>query len=268
MYSIEFWKEFNTRPELSSNVVNRVVTNNFVYQITNTDNPLLNKVLYIQDGNLDDIFKELNEIFKDKANGFEVGVRQTDHPDLHNYLLNHGYKKTVVSENRVLKLTEKTIKELQLGCNNKYVLKELSIEDLASDEIFELLLSCFPELIKTKEQHDSMYEIMFDKADGMGSTLKNYALYDQNIPVAFGSLFDIGKFNDYHLAMLSGAGTHPSYRKQGLYTTMLYHRCREALQNGVNALFIQADIETSSPIVAKYGFQLVEVITEYQPVKV
>lgn len=56
---------------------------------------------------------------------------------------------------------------------------------------------------------------------------------------------------------LWGAGTHPDYRKRGLYGSLVIARCTEGFRLGTRYVVVTARESTSTPILVKAGFQRV-----------
>jgi GNAT superfamily N-acetyltransferase len=79
-----------------------------------------------------------------------------------------------------------------------------------------------------------------------------YLAFEQGIvePIAFGSLYFLP---DQPVAMLSGAGTRPAYRRRGIYSQLIAHRLRQARASGAAASVIQAAHE-SAEACRKLGF--------------
>jgi GNAT superfamily N-acetyltransferase len=59
------------------------------------------------------------------------------------------------------------------------------------------------------------------------------------------------------IAYLRNAFTLPSYRGRGVYTTMIAARLKLAKEAGCTAAVVQAQIQSSSPILRKRGFERV-----------
>jgi GNAT superfamily N-acetyltransferase len=79
-----------------------------------------------------------------------------------------------------------------------------------------------------------------------------YAAYDRDIVVSAAWIY-FHPGTDF--ASLWGGSTLPEYRQQGLYTSLLAVRAREAQQRGYRFLTVDAS-PMSRPILEKHGFQL------------
>ncbi len=262
MHSPDFWKAFHSKPDLSTDTTKIVETLQYTYQISQGEGTAVNRVGYIT-GQPEKVFAELQRIYAGK--GFAVSVRDTDHPDLVAYLTDHDYSLSKTIDLRILEVTPEAIP--QFFGQNRYQGKEIDREGMLTTPIYNLMHMCFPQFTPDFDSHKAINDTMYEMAEASGSQLFNYALFDGEVAVAFGSFFDLGNFRGKRIAQLSGAATHPNYRKQGLYTSMLALRCQMALDKGIDVLYVHADQETSSPILAKYGFTVVETIKEYLPRK-
>ena len=66
-----------------------------------------------------------------------------------------------------------------------------------------------------------------------------------------------------HFATLFAGSTIPSYRNQGLYTSLLATRIQEIRKRGYHFAVVEAG-EMSKPIVAKHGFQHLTTVYDYE----
>jgi len=65
------------------------------------------------------------------------------------------------------------------------------------------------------------------------------------------------------IVVLQGAGTLPEQRGQGMYSTMVARRLKDARDRGMEAAVIQANRNTSAPIAEKLGFREILPLTLY-----
>lgn len=71
-------------------------------------------------------------------------------------------------------------------------------------------------------------------------------------------------YPDQPIALLCGGATIPEFRGRGVYRSILAHRLSDIRRDGFEAVIIQADQETSSPICVRNGF---EKVCEFQVYK-
>ena len=89
--------------------------------------------------------------------------------------------------------------------------------------------------------------------------LSVYAAYHFDIPVSVAwTYFPQGRF-----ATLFGGSTLPAHRQRGYYTALLAHRLHEIRVRGYAFAVVEAG-EMSRPIVARYGFQQVSTVWDYE----
>jgi hypothetical protein len=89
--------------------------------------------------------------------------------------------------------------------------------------------------------------------------LSVYAAYVDDQPAAIAWTY----FPRGHFATLFAGSTVPEYRKQGLYTSLLAIRLREIQERGYPFAVVEAGA-MSKPIVAKYGFQHLTTVYDYE----
>lgn len=92
--------------------------------------------------------------------------------------------------------------------------------------------------------------------ESLGAQSKIYLAYapDQDEPVAFSaSIFD----DDKSVVVLGGAATVKEYRGKGIYSTMVAKRLEDAQVWGATSAIIQAVKQTSAPICAQMGFEII-----------
>ncbi len=92
---------------------------------------------------------------------------------------------------------------------------------------------------------------MLLKAIEEGDSLtRGYLSYCDGVPVGFGRLqLDA----DSGIAGCYGGGTHPDFRGQGVYKSLVAERAREARDAGAEYLLVDA-LPTSRPILERLGF--------------
>ncbi|MEI5908876.1 GNAT family N-acetyltransferase [Bacillus spongiae] len=78
------------------------------------------------------------------------------------------------------------------------------------------------------------------------------AYNNEGIPVGYGA-YRVS--SDLQSIYFTGSGVHPSYRKQGVYNSLVYYRLNKAFHAGVKYATCQARIGHSSPILQKLGFK-------------
>ncbi len=89
--------------------------------------------------------------------------------------------------------------------------------------------------------------------------LSVYAAYVENQPVSIAwTYFPSGQF-----ATLFAGSTLPAFRKQGLYTSLLATRIQEIRRRGYPFAVVETGA-MSRPIVAKYGFQHLTTVYDYE----
>jgi GNAT superfamily N-acetyltransferase len=89
--------------------------------------------------------------------------------------------------------------------------------------------------------------------------LSVYAAYVDDQPAAVAWTY----FPRGHFATLFAGSTVPEYRKQGLYTSLLATQLREIRERGYPFAVVEAGA-MSKPIVAKYGFQRLTTVYDYE----
>ncbi len=88
--------------------------------------------------------------------------------------------------------------------------------------------------------------------------LSLYAVYMDDQPVSMGWIDFVGDFGG-----LWGGGTHPAYRKRGVYSALVAARAQEAITRGMAYLYIEAS-PMSRAVLEKRGFRLLAYTTPYQ----
>ena len=240
----------------------------FIAIITAQDNPHSNLVRNIHGEDLHHVFEQLDKIYADKKQGYSITVRKTDNPLLREEIIKRGYTYEMSYDYMVLDLTQQSIQELEKRIKpSKYIYVIIKPEMSESRIIYQLVDNCFPGFY-----HD--YQDYLDSEKG--STI---ALNDQNRksltivacedskPIAFSKLTYNILFEDYHVGYLAGAGTQEDHRHQNIYTSMIYHRAKTAFNLGVDCLTVEANSATSAPILARYGFKIVEHVEVFLPPK-
>ena len=89
--------------------------------------------------------------------------------------------------------------------------------------------------------------------------LSVYAAYVENQPAAIAWTY----FPRGHFATLFAGSTIAEYRKQGLYTSLMATRLQEIRARGYPFAVVEAGA-MSKPIVAKYGFQHLTTVYDYE----
>jgi hypothetical protein len=89
--------------------------------------------------------------------------------------------------------------------------------------------------------------------------LSVYAAYVDNLPASIAWTY----FPHGHFATLFAGSTIAEYRKQGLYTTLLSTRLKEIRERGYRYAVVETGA-MSKPIVAKYGFQHLTTVYDFE----
>jgi ribosomal protein S18 acetylase RimI-like enzyme len=89
-----------------------------------------------------------------------------------------------------------------------------------------------------------------------------YAAYVDGIPACYGRIEFSPVGNPF--ASIWGGATLPQYRKRGLYTGLVAARIQEAQQRGYRYIVIDADPQTSMPILQKLGFITIAYTTGFE----
>lgn len=79
-----------------------------------------------------------------------------------------------------------------------------------------------------------------------------YVAYIKNVPVSIGRLCFDEEQPDF--AGFFGGSTLPEYRRQGIYTALVFARIQEAIDKGYRYGYVDA-LPTSEPILKKMGFE-------------
>lgn len=86
--------------------------------------------------------------------------------------------------------------------------------------------------------------------------------YADGMPVCYGRVEFSPPGNPF--ASIWGGATLPAYRNQGFYTALVASRLQEAQRRACRYLVIDADPQTSMPILEKLGFVTIAYATGYQ----
>lgn len=120
---------------------------------------------------------------------------------------------------------------------------------------------------------DKVHQIVWeDEADAVSQrftpviekypeSMSMYVAYVDNLPVSYGRVeFPSGE-NPF--ASIWGGSTLPDYRKRGIYSALVAARLQEARARGRHYLTVDADPNTSMPILHKLSFQTIAYSTPY-----
>ena len=72
------------------------------------------------------------------------------------------------------------------------------------------------------------------------------------------------KHNLPDIGILSGALTDTEYRKNGIYSSLLFERIQYAKKIGLHYLVVDAYRSTSAPILEKYDFKIFDEYHHYR----
>lgn len=197
----------------------------------------------------DRMVKVVLEKFK-AINRTLVGWFNSQHTTPSNFveiLESNGFKK----HTEILGLVRPISDPLEIEMNNKFTFKEYSLNEKKkfSSETNKMIEKSYG----MPEGAAGMFSSMIESASKF-VIYNSYIAYDNenNKPVAFGGL---SRIKGTTIGLLSGSGTLPDYRKQGIYSSMLKCRYEKAKKEGLEYLIIQGKAETSAPIALKNGFK-------------
>ena len=177
--------------------------------------------------------------FSNLQQDFEWKVFEHDHPkNLKESLVNLGF---IAEEPEAFLVLDLGNIPTELKANETVDVKQLkSLEDLKDYEKVSTA-------IWGKEHQDSLRKEFIEHPEKVSL----YVAYIKNEPVSISRLcFDDEQPN---FAGFFGGSTLPQYRGQGIYTSLVFARIKEAINKGYQYGYVDA-LPTSEPILKKLGF--------------
>jgi GNAT superfamily N-acetyltransferase len=217
-----------------------------VVRYIDTSNTGGGTVIYSQldESNVDDVIREQISFFESIGQQFEWKVYDYDRPsDLKEKLESHGFIAEeaeaimVLDLEEVPRLLEQLIRpNVQRIADPEKLSDVLSIQEQVWDEDFSSLGNYLQETLSKYPDQMSVYVAYVD---------------EQPVSAAWIYFPKHSRF-----ASLWGGSTLSSFRKQGLYTTLLAVRAQEAKARNMRYLTVDAST-MSRPILEKFGFEMI-----------
>ncbi|MCY3412651.1 MAG: hypothetical protein INQ03_13520 [Candidatus Heimdallarchaeota archaeon] len=230
-----------------------------IYVSEMTDEGQINGVYRTHSDNLSELVTEVEGFFEQNGKRFHWTISSIDTGNLEDFLIQRGYH--LVSDTYLLSFD--LTKELpQTPKTNELIkVRQVDYQEMRRDDIVDLISTVFGTSNDSTLSFLEQQELA--EADGYIQNLQ-YVAYEDDTPLGFGTLTHI---LGYPTGRMGGAATLKKYRGRGVYTMITRRRLEDAKNLGLGQLIIDADKNTSAPILLKYGFLILDEIKEFSPYK-
>jgi len=260
----DLFKLYDSIPTLE-NVDTRVFLDKITIYLSHiVDNAYINGVYRTKcsDEELDELIDQVTEFYHSKNKQFHWSVTEKDPSILSQKLQERGFKEAVDAKIMVFELSDEKIRQFKdtfsQFVNPKIEIRRDRYKAMYTKEVIEMIATGFndpnTDIVRdtTKQQEES------EKLGG--AIYHQYIAYLKKTIIGWGALMEVeeAEFN-----MLSGAVTLEEHRKKGVYSAILAKRIEVSKKQGKKAVVITADVNTSAPILERYGFEAAGTIKEY-----
>ncbi len=210
--------------------------------------------------NLPELIEEIKEHYTNLGNDFLWIVHPLDRPKgIADELIRQGFQHYISTHMAVVIPTPTYVQTTFGQFTSPFTFTEVNSEAIFADDFADLNVHCFPNLYANRQQYREVTQNRLTSVTEREAGRYYFAAYDQDTLVGFSSLTVVNEksFLRGHLAI---AGTHELFRSKGIYTGMIYHRVLKSLELELDVVTINANTQTSGPIIKKY--RMTPVVTE------